>query len=142
MEEIYTKNGWQQTTQKNFKLQTWKEKKYRKTTNEMGRWFPVGRNRPRALSLIVDDDKLYFRNFISKYVISQFHFTWIPCTFARSEAMKCSVLAGLTSPRSRWRFLNLSGTGDTFQFLSLRTSVFKNRGILHDFRRLIFLFSR
>ena len=26
------------------------------TTNEMGRLFPRGRNRPRGLSLIVDDD--------------------------------------------------------------------------------------
>ena len=40
---------------KKFKLQTWREKKYRKTTNEMGRWFPGARNRPRSLSLIVDD---------------------------------------------------------------------------------------
>ena len=30
--------------------------KYRKTTNDMGRWFPGGRNRPRGLSLIDDDD--------------------------------------------------------------------------------------
>ena len=45
------------------KLQTWREKKYRKTTNEMGKWFPGGRNRPRGLSLIVvvdnDDDDYY-----------------------------------------------------------------------------------
>ena len=48
MEGTYTKNGWQQTTQKNFN---------RKTTNEMGRWFfSGGKNRPRGLSLIVDDD--------------------------------------------------------------------------------------
>ena len=39
---------------KKFKLQTWRENKYRKTTNEMGRWFPGGRKRPR--SLVVDDD--------------------------------------------------------------------------------------
>ena len=38
------------------KLQTWREKKYRKTTNEMGRRFPGGRNRSRGLSLIDDDD--------------------------------------------------------------------------------------
>ena len=57
LEGPYTKNGWQQTTQKKFKLQTWREKKYRKTTNEMGRWFPGGRNKPRGLSLIVDDDE-------------------------------------------------------------------------------------
>ena len=37
-----------------FKLQTWR--KYRKTTNEMGRRFPGGWNSPRGLSLIVDDD--------------------------------------------------------------------------------------
>ena len=36
------------------KLQTWREKKYRKTTNEMGR-FSGGRNRPKGLSLIVDE---------------------------------------------------------------------------------------
>jgi len=41
---------------KNFKLQTRRQKKYRKTTSEMGRLFPGGRNRPRGLSLIVDDD--------------------------------------------------------------------------------------
>ena len=44
---------------KKIKLQTWKEKKYRKTTNEIGRWFPGGRNSPRGLSLIVDDDYDY-----------------------------------------------------------------------------------
>ena len=36
--------------------ETWREKKYRKTTNEKGRWFPGGRNRPRGLSNIVDND--------------------------------------------------------------------------------------
>ena len=41
---------------KKIKLQTWREKKYRKATNEMGRWFQEGRNRTRGLSLIVDDD--------------------------------------------------------------------------------------
>ena len=41
---------------KKFKLQTWREKKYRKTTDEMGRWFPGGRNRPWGLSLIDEDD--------------------------------------------------------------------------------------
>ena len=58
---------------KKFKLQTWREKKDRKATNEMGRWFQGGRNSPRGyvvkiywnvdndvdiytLSLIVDDD--------------------------------------------------------------------------------------
>ena len=40
---------------KKIKLQTWREKKYRKTTNEMG-WFPGGRNRSGGLSLIVYDD--------------------------------------------------------------------------------------
>ena len=40
---------------KKIKLHTRREKKYRKTTNEMGRWFPGGRNRPRGLSLIVYD---------------------------------------------------------------------------------------
>ena len=34
--EHIQKNGWQQTTQTNFKLQR-KKKKYRMTTNEMGR---------------------------------------------------------------------------------------------------------
>ena len=55
MEGTYTKNGWQQTTQKilNYKPE---ETKYRKATNEMGRWFPGGRNRPRGLRLIVYDD--------------------------------------------------------------------------------------
>ena len=38
---------------KNYKR---KEKKYRKATNEMGRWFPGGMNRLRDLSLIFDDD--------------------------------------------------------------------------------------
>ena len=42
---------------KKFKLQTWREKKYRKTTNKMGRWFLGGRNRPRGLRLIVYDEK-------------------------------------------------------------------------------------
>ena len=46
------------TTQTNFKLQIWREKKYRKTTNKMGRWFLGGRNRPRGLSLIVDNGTL------------------------------------------------------------------------------------
>ena len=41
---------------KKFKLQPWREKKYRKTTNEMEKWFPGGRNRPRDLSLTVADD--------------------------------------------------------------------------------------
>ena len=44
------------TTDYQKKLQTWREKNNRKTTNEMGRWFPRGRNRPRVLSLIADDD--------------------------------------------------------------------------------------
>ena len=47
---------------KKFKLQTWRENKYRKTTNGMGRWFPGGRNSPRGRTLM--DDKLgkhYFR---------------------------------------------------------------------------------
>ena len=61
MEETYTKNEWQQITQKYFKLQTWREKKYRKITNEMGRWFPGGRNRTKSLSLIVDDDDNDYR---------------------------------------------------------------------------------
>ena len=43
---------------KKIKLQTWSEKKYRKITNEMGRWFPGGRNRPRGLSLTDDDDDI------------------------------------------------------------------------------------
>ena len=59
MEGTHTKNGWQQNTQNIFKLQTWREKKYIKITNEMGRWFPGGRNRPRGLSLIVDDGDGY-----------------------------------------------------------------------------------
>ena len=58
LEGTYTKNRWQQTTQKKFKLQTWREKKYRKTTNEIGRWLLGGRNRPRGLSLLVDDDTI------------------------------------------------------------------------------------
>ena len=33
------------------------EKKYRKTKNEMERSFSGGRNRPRGLSLIVDNEK-------------------------------------------------------------------------------------
>ena len=41
---------------KNIKKQTWREKKYRKTTNKMERRFPGGRNSPRGLSLIDDDD--------------------------------------------------------------------------------------
>ena len=41
---------------KKFKLQTWREKKYSKTTNEMGRWFPGGWKRPSGLSLIDNDD--------------------------------------------------------------------------------------
>ena len=45
------------------KLETWREKKYKKTTNEMGRWFQGGRNRPRGLSLIVVDDDGYFNLF-------------------------------------------------------------------------------
>ena len=56
LEETHTKNGWQLTTQ------TWREKKYRKTTYEMGRWFSGGRNRPKGLTLIDDD-------------IIRFHFT-------------------------------------------------------------------
>ena len=39
-----------------------RENKYRKTTNEMGRRFPGGRNRPRSLSLL-DDDDYYSLNF-------------------------------------------------------------------------------
>ena len=46
--------------QTKIKLQTWREKRYRKTTNEMGRWFPGGRNRPRGLSLI--DDNIFIRS--------------------------------------------------------------------------------
>ena len=41
---------------KKIKLQTWREKKYMKTTNEMGSWFPGGRNMTKSLSLIVVDD--------------------------------------------------------------------------------------
>ena len=48
---------------KKFKLQTWREKKYKKTTNEIGRRFQGGRNSPRGLSVIVDDDDdLILRN--------------------------------------------------------------------------------
>ena len=39
---------------KKIKLQTWREKKYRKTANETGRSFPGGRNRPSSRSLIDD----------------------------------------------------------------------------------------
>ena len=35
--------------------QTLRENKYRKNTNEMGRWFPGERNKPRGLKLIDDD---------------------------------------------------------------------------------------
>ena len=45
---------------KKIKLWTWREKKYRKTTNETGGLFPGGRNRPKGLSLIVDDDKIKY----------------------------------------------------------------------------------
>ena len=38
------------------------EKKYRKTTNEMGERFSGGRNRPMDLSLIVDDDVNLLKN--------------------------------------------------------------------------------
>ena len=47
---------------KKIKLQTWRKKKYRKTKNEMGRWFPGGRNRPRGLRLIVDDDDNFLKS--------------------------------------------------------------------------------
>ena len=57
MELTYTKNGWQQTTQKNLNYKPEGGRNIgRKITNEMGRWLPGGRNRPRGLSLIVDDD--------------------------------------------------------------------------------------
>ena len=63
MEGIYTKNGWQETTQKHFKLQTWN---IGRPQTRWGRWFSEGRNRPRGLRLIVDydddddDDKVMF----------------------------------------------------------------------------------
>ena len=50
------KINWREHIRRKIKLQTWREKIYKNTTNEMGRWFPGGGNRPRGLRLIVDED--------------------------------------------------------------------------------------
>ena len=62
-------------------------KKYRMATNEMGGQFPGGMNRPRGLSLIVDDDNLhtfrplYVTSFIPTLVSNYFRYAVVTlCT--------------------------------------------------------------
>ena len=82
---------------KHFKLQTWRENKYKKTTDEMGRWFSGGRNRPRGLSIIVYDDDIVHDKWDLALLSTTnpegqviFHWGMIPLAFDESTP-SCSI---------------------------------------------------
>lgn len=63
----------------------------------------------------------------------------ILCTSAIRECVKRSTLVGLTSPKSRWWFCNLSRSFPTFQSSHLHTSELQNWDIFHICLTLHFL---